>query len=115
MTIPALSTPLAPMPRAITDPRSARTDATATRPSPTAAPIADTRATERASDRASTSAVQAPPGTDPALWSILTGEERQFFARAVTSGPLTYSKVMFGRPTAPAAPAIRGGRLDVRA
>ena len=25
--------------------------------------------------------VAAPPGTDPALWSVLTSEERVFFAR----------------------------------
>lgn len=56
--------------------------------------------------------VAAPPGTDPELWSVLTGEERAFFARVGTMGPLTY-----GRMTAPpaASPSMRGGRLDVKA
>jgi hypothetical protein len=56
--------------------------------------------------------VSAPPGTDPELWSVLTGEERAFFARVGTMGPLTY-----GRMTSPpaASPSMRGGRLDVKA
>jgi hypothetical protein len=59
---------------------------------------------------------QAPEGTDPALWSILTTEERAFFANNVTSGPLTYSKIMMPNRSASAAlPAVRGGRVDVRA
>jgi hypothetical protein len=59
---------------------------------------------------------QAPEGTDPALWSVLTGDERAFFSRVVTSGPLTYSKMAAasaGRSSA--MPAIRGGRIDIRA
>src|SRR5579863_6787591 len=43
---------------------------------------------------------QPPEGTDPALWSILTGEERSYFANNATSGPLTYSKVMMPNKTA---------------
>ncbi len=59
---------------------------------------------------------QAPEGTDPALWSILTGEERAYFANNVSSGPLTYSKIMMPNRTASSAlPANRGGRVDVRA
>jgi hypothetical protein len=59
---------------------------------------------------------QPPEGTDPALWSILTGEERSYFANNATSGPLTYSKVMMPNKTAASAlPAVRGGRVDVRA
>ena len=60
-------------------------------------------------------AADPPPGTDPALWSILTTEERAFFATHVTNGPLTYSRVMtpFGK-AAGVAPEIRGGRVDVR-
>jgi hypothetical protein len=58
---------------------------------------------------------QPPEGTDPALWSILTGEERAYFANNATSGPLTYSKVMMPNRTASSAlPAVRGGRVDVR-
>ena len=59
---------------------------------------------------------QPPEGTDPALWSILTGEERSYFANNMSSGPLTYSKVMMPNRTAQSAlPAVRGGRVDVRA
>jgi hypothetical protein len=59
---------------------------------------------------------QPPEGTDPALWSILTGEERSYFANNMTSGPLTYSKIMMPNRTASSAlPAVRGGRVDVRA
>jgi hypothetical protein len=64
--------------------------------------------------------VEAPAGTDPALWSVLTGEERAFFAKAAATGPLTYSRIsagvnaLQGNPV-PAAAARIGGRLDVRA
>lgn len=58
---------------------------------------------------------QAPEGTDPALWSVLTSDERAFFSRVVTSGPLTYSKIAAARNAQPAMPAIRGGRIDIRA
>jgi hypothetical protein len=58
-------------------------------------------------------APEAPAGTDPELWKVLTAEERSFFARMSNGGPLTY-----GRQAAtggPQAPMVRGGRLDVRA
>jgi hypothetical protein len=59
---------------------------------------------------------QPPEGTDPALWSILTGEERAYFANNSASGPLTYSKIMMPNKSASSAlPAVRGGRVDVRA
>jgi len=65
---------------------------------------------------------EPPAGTDPALWSVLTGEERAFFARAAASGPLTYGRIsagvnmLQGNPLAQApSAAARGGRLDVRA
>jgi len=67
---------------------------------------------------AATSALtpQPPEGTDPALWSILTGEERAFFANHMSSGPLTYSKIMMPNRSGPSAiPSVRGGRVDVRA
>jgi hypothetical protein len=64
---------------------------------------------------------EPPTGTDPALWSVLTGEERAFFAKAAASGPLTYGRISAGvnalqgnaLAQAPLAGA-RGGRLDVR-
>lgn len=57
--------------------------------------------------------VEPPPGTDPQLWSILTADERAFFATTAANGPLTYMRVM--SPSRAAAPPVaRGGRLDVR-
>jgi hypothetical protein len=52
--------------------------------------------------------MQAPSGVDPALWSVLTAEERQFFGRLTSMGPLTYG------PRSAKAPAglVRGGRID---
>lgn len=57
-------------------------------------------------------ALEAPPGTDPELWKVLSTEERAYFARLGAMGPLTYGRMM----DAPAAaPSMRGGRLDVKA
>lgn len=56
---------------------------------------------------------EAPAGTDPALWNVLTTEERAFFSKSAALGPLTYGKIK--NATLPAPPAMRGGRLDVRA
>lgn len=54
---------------------------------------------------------EAPPGTDPVLWSVLTTEERAFFAKAQAIGPLTYGpRARAGDRAAPA----HGGRIDVR-
>ncbi len=64
---------------------------------------------------------EPPAGTDPELWSMLTGEERAYFAKAATMGPLTYSRIsagvnaLQGNPLPAPAGAMRGGRLDVRA
>lgn len=54
--------------------------------------------------------VEAPAGTDPALWSVLTTEEREFFARQASLGPITYGRVV----GAPSAGVPRGGRLDLK-
>ncbi|MEO7996845.1 MAG: hypothetical protein ABI852_05340 [Gemmatimonadaceae bacterium] len=56
---------------------------------------------------------EAPAGTDPTLWSVLTSEERNFFAKTASLGPLTYGRIKSAAPAAP--PSVRGGRLDVRA
>jgi hypothetical protein len=56
---------------------------------------------------------EPPPGTDPALWSILSGEERAFFAKAGATGPLTYGRA-FNDMKAAQLPANRGGRLDIK-
>ena len=53
---------------------------------------------------------EPPPGTDPAFWSVLTTEERLFFSKMQTLGPLTY-----GPTSAPQKPAMpRGGRIDLK-
>jgi hypothetical protein len=56
---------------------------------------------------------EAPAGTDPALWSVLSGEERAFFAKAGSMGPLTYGRA-FQEMKSAQLPASRGGRLDVK-
>jgi hypothetical protein len=56
--------------------------------------------------------VAPPPGTDPELWSVLSHEERAFFAKVGAMGPLTYGRMMGSTPTE--IPTARGGRLDVR-
>lgn len=56
---------------------------------------------------------EAPAGTDPTLWSVLTSDERNFFAKTASLGPLTYGRIKAS--THPAPPSVRGGRLDVRA
>lgn len=57
--------------------------------------------------------VEPPPGTDPALWSVLSGEERAFFAKAGAMGPLTYGRALHELKSAQ-LPVARGGRLDVK-
>jgi len=53
---------------------------------------------------------EAPEGTDPMLWSVLTAEERSFFARARAMGQVTY-----GPQSGSASTGVpRGGRIDVR-
>jgi len=71
------------------------------------APIAGQGATQ------GTVPAEAPPGTDPTLWSVLTNDERNFFAKTAALGPLTYSRIK--SVSNPAPPAARGVRLDVRA
>lgn len=56
--------------------------------------------------------VEAPEGTDPELWKVLTSEERSFFARMSAGGPLTYGR--WSAASTPQAPLVRGGRLDIR-
>ena len=57
--------------------------------------------------------VEPPAGTDPALWSVLSSDERAFFAKAGAMGPLTYGRA-FEDMRATQLPASRGGRLDVK-
>ena len=58
--------------------------------------------------------VIAPAGTDPKLWSILTSEERSYFAKSAAQGPVTYARVMMGAQDTTLSPAMRGLRLDIR-
>lgn len=108
----------------LTDLLSARLDQTIGRPpdqqpQPGAATPAGTKTPSSLAPKSASKfalAPQPPAGTDPALWSILTGEERAYFANNATSGPLTYSKIMVpNRSASSALPAARGGRVDVRA
>lgn len=48
-----------------------------------------------------------PPGTDSRLWSVLTGQERSYFARAAS--PLVY-----GRTGRPSSASVRGQALNIR-
>jgi hypothetical protein len=56
---------------------------------------------------------QAPAGTDPELWNVLSADERVFFAKLGAMGPLTYGRVL-SQAQQPAVPSTRGGRLDVK-
>jgi len=90
--------------------RPSGTEEAATQPTPR--PEAERVAVAPAA-RGTQSAVptDAPAGTDPSLWSVLTSEERAFFARARSMGPLTYGP---GRPES-AVPGVQlGGRIDVK-
>ena len=90
------------------------TDRTGTGTAPIARPALKPQ-TPIAGQNAAQSAVpvEAPAGTDPTLWSVLTSEERNFFAKTSAMGPLTYSRIK--DVTNPVTPAARGVRLDVRA
>ncbi|HEU4629903.1 MAG TPA: hypothetical protein VFS08_09150 [Gemmatimonadaceae bacterium] len=109
---PALSAYLGTVQRPGTDAARGRTEQGAP-VQPTATPTAAPRAgaVNIAAPAQPSLPVTAPAGTDPELWSVLTGEERSFFARLGSMGPLTYGRVMQA-PNAP--PTIRGGRLDVK-
>jgi hypothetical protein len=57
---------------------------------------------------------EPPAGTDPELWQVLTSEERAYFARLTSLGPLTYGRPA-SSPVSSETPLDRGGRIDVRA
>jgi hypothetical protein len=60
-----------------------------------------------------TAAADVPAGSDPALWAILTTEERAFFQKQATMGPLSYSPS--SRPAASTAGPPLGQRIDCTA
>src|SRR5579885_2976035 len=89
-----------------------RTPAQRPAPASVPTPATQTPAAARGAQAAGVP-VEPPPGTDPALWSILSGEERAFFAKAGAMGPLTYGRA-FSEMKSAQMPASRGGRLDVK-
>lgn len=119
MAINGITNPLLAGLGSVQRPDVARTNTERTQPNGTnAAPIARPALkpqTPIAGQSAAQSAVpvEAPAGTDPSLWSVLTSEERNFFAKTSAMGPLTYSRIK--DVTNPVTPAARGVRLDVRA
>ncbi len=118
MNISNVPTPLVP------DTRTTRADtspAGAGRPGPAAVRSPVTRPTvEAPAARTNTAApavagsITPPEGTDPKLWSILTSEERAYFAKSAAQGPVTYARVMLGTQDPSLAPSMRGLRLDIR-
>lgn len=82
-------------------------------PTPAARPVLKPQAPIAGAAAQSAVPAEAPAGTDPTLWSVLTSDERNFFAKTASLGPLTYGRIKAS--TAAAPPAVRGGRLDVRA
>jgi hypothetical protein len=97
------------------DQGAARTQVAPGAARPTAPAPGALRAPTAAPGAASALPVEPPAGTDPELWSVLSAEERGFFAKAGAMGPLTYGRMMNDGATQPALPAVRGGRLDIRA
>ena len=79
---------------------------------PVPAPAAKPATTSTAKSQTAVPA-EPPEGTDPALWSVLSSDERAFFAKAGAMGPLTYGKALRD-PSGQQLPAFRGGRLDVK-
>ena len=69
---------------------------------------------DAAARTAQLSSASAPVGVDQELWSVLSKEERSFFMKAGTMGPLTYGRSSSSQSPAP-APILRGGRLDIKA
>lgn len=112
MSINGIRSPYGVVPPAIRD-----VGAETTRPAPTSqqATIAQPPR-PAATGAASAPAVpaQAPAGTDPELWSVLTQDERAHFAALGAMGPLTYGRVL-NSGVMPKATAPRGIRLDVKA
>ena len=88
----------------------------AQQPAPAAAQVPDRFSNKPAANAApqqQSVPAEPPTGTDPALWSILSSDERSFFAKAGAMGPLTYGRA-FEDQRASQLPASRGGRLDVK-
>ena len=78
-----------------------------------ARPAAPATAARAASEPTAAAAAEVPAGSDPALWAVLTTEERAFFQQQATMGPLSYSPS--SRPAASTAGAPLGQRIDCTA
>jgi len=76
--------------------------------------IANAIKNDAAARNAQLSSPNAPDGVDQDLWSVLSKEERSFFMKAGSMGPLTYGRMSSSQTPAP-APMLRGGRLDIKA
>jgi hypothetical protein len=88
------------------------------RPSAPAAPAAPASAAQGAAQASAAQASAVPAGSDPALWSILTSQERDFFLRHASLGAVTYGPrgaAAAGRSAAAMADAPVGQRIDIRA
>jgi hypothetical protein len=95
---PRQSTAQTPSDVAVTDPKS----------------LAIAIKSDAAARTAQLNSTTAPSGVDQDLWSVLSKEERSFFMKAGTMGPLTYGRMSSSQSPAP-APILRGGRLDIKA
>ena len=112
--IPAPAAPLRPQPSAAPRVDTGRVGYPLRAPAPAAPalPAAPAAPPAPATNPGTALPVEAPPGTDPELWSVLSADERVFFAKVGAMGPLTYGRMLSAQ--GPNAPALRGGRLDVR-
>ena len=82
----------------------------ALRPEATPTPHGDV-ATDAASATSQAAPAETPSGVDPALWTVLTPEERAFFAQSSAMGPLTYGR---RTPESSHAGVRLGGRIDYK-
>ena len=55
---------------------------------------------------------EAPEQTDSTLWGVLSSDERAYFARASSTGAVTYGPGSSGLQTSPAVSL--GGRIDLK-
>ena len=123
MSVANVNNPLTSALRTVGRPLNTGAQQAGQRPAPAAAPAtpAALRPQQPLAATQPSLPTEPPAGTDPALWSVLTGEERAFFAKAAAMGPLTYSRISAGvsalQGNVPAAsPGVaRGARLDIRA
>jgi len=82
-------------------------------PAPASAPASAARDAFGVGQTQATLPAEAPAGTDPELWSVLSSDERVFFAKVGAMGPLTYGRMQAEMRAESSIP--RGGRLDVKA